>query len=254
LDGNNNSLLNDVIEAGHIGSAELKEAGVKASWFDGRFHFSTSVYEQGRVGVSENDVANVVNAYATSTTTRGWQTEIKWIARRDLLLTLYTLSQETRFTPNVGGTMQVDARALGFADVLDANGNVIYPAEAFLYGGRAGIVLPNGMDEYERKQGNPDQQLGVTAIYQLNKHWGLTLKGNYLSSTCSGRLCLVTLPSSLVFDAGIFWSIPSLDIRLDVANVTDEDYFRARTGDTLGDVIAQSMPGRRMQLSANFKF
>jgi iron complex outermembrane recepter protein len=170
------------------------------------------------------------------------------------MLTLYTLSQETRFTPNVGGTMQVDARALGFADVLDADGNVIYPAEAFLYGGRAGIILPNGLAEYERKQGNPEQQVGVTAIYQLNKHWGLTLKGNYLSSTCSGRLCLVTLPSSLVFDAGIYWSIPSLDIRLDAANINDEQYFRARTGDTLGDVIAQSMPGRRLQLSANFKF
>jgi iron complex outermembrane recepter protein len=57
-----------------------------------------------------------------------------------------------------------------------------------------------------------------------------------------------------VFDAGIFWSIPSLDIRLDAANINDEQYFRARTGDTLGDAIAQSMPGRRVQLSANFKF
>lgn len=254
LDGNNNTLLNDVINAGHVGSAELKEAGLKAVWLDGRLHISTSAYEQGRVGVSENDIANVINAYATSTTTRGWQTEIKWIPRRDLLLTFYSLSQKTRFTPNVGGTMQVDARALGFADVLDANGNVIYPAEAFLYGGRAGIILPNGLAEYETKQGNPEQQYGLTAIYQFNKHWGLTLKGNYLSSTCSGRLCLVTLPSSLVFDAGIYWSVPSFDIRLDAANVTDEHYFRARTGDTLGDVIAQSMPGRRVQLSANFKF
>ncbi len=254
LDGNNNMLLNDVINAGHVGAAELKEVGVKASWLGGRLNLSTTAYEQGRVGVSENDLANVINAYATSTTTRGLQTEIKWAIGRDVLLTLYALTQETRFTPNTGGVMQIDARALGFADVLDADGNVIYPAEAFLYGGRAGIALPNGLDEYERKQGNPDEQVGVTALYQINKNWGLTLKGNYLSSTCSGRLCLVTLPSSLVFDAGIYWSTPSLDIKFDATNVMDEHYFRARTGDTLGDVIAQAMSGRRVQLSATFRF
>ncbi len=254
LDGNNNTLLNDVISAGHIGAAELKELGVKGSWFNGRLHLSTTAYEQGRVGVSENDVANVINAYATSTTTRGVQTEIKWMPRTNLLLTLYALKQETRFTPNVGGVMQVDARALGFADVFDADGNLVYPAEAFLYGGRAGIVLPNGLEEYQYKQGNPEEQLGITGLYQLNKQWGFTFKGNYLSSTCSGRLCLVTLPSSLVFDAGIYWSVSSMDIKFDVANVSDENYFRARTGDTLGDAIAQAMSGRRMQLSATYKF
>lgn len=254
LDGNNNTLLNDVIKAGHVGAAELKEVGVKASWLGGRLNLSTTAYEQGRIGVSENDLANVINAYATSTTTRGLQTEIKWALGHNLLLTLYALTQETRFTPNTGGVMQIDARALGFADVLDADGNIIYPAEAFLYGGRAGVALPNGLDEYERKQGNPEEQAGVTALYQINKNWGLTLKGNYLSSTCSGRLCLVTLPSSLVFDAGIYWSTPSLDIKFDATNVMDEHYFRARTGDTLGDVIAQAMSGRRVQLSATFRF
>ena len=254
LDGNNNTLLNDVINAGHIGAAELKEIGLKASWLGGRLNLSTTAYEQGRIGVSDNDIANVINAYATSTTTRGWQTEIKWAPSADLLVTLYALTQETRFTPNTGGVMQVDARALGFADVFDADGNIIYPAEAFLYGGRAGIALPNGLDEYERKQGNPEEQVGVTALYQINKNWGLAVKGNYLSSTCSGRLCLVTLPSSLVFDAGIYWSSPSVDVKFDATNVMDEHYFRARTGDTLGDVIAQAMSGRRVQLSTTFRF
>lgn len=254
LDGNNNSLLNDVILDGHIGSASLKEAGIKASWLDGKLNLATTVFEQGRDDASASDPANVINAYATSTTTRGWQTEIKWAPKSNLLLSLYALRQVTRYTPNVGGIIQVDARALGFADVVDANGKVIFPAEAFLYGGRAGIVLPDGLDAYDEKQGNPESQMGITAIYQFQKNWGITLKGNYLSSTCSGRLCLVTLPSSTVFDVGLFRSGALVDLKLDITNIGDVHYFRARTGDTLGDVVAQAMPGRRAQMTATYKF
>ena len=254
LDGNNNSLLNDVIEAGHVGAAVLKEAGVKGGWLEGKLNLVSTVYEQGRADVSQDDIANVINAYATATTTRGWQTEVKWVPRKNLLLSLYALKQVTKYLPNAGGAIQVDARALGFTDILDAEGNVIYPAEAFLYGGRANINLPNDVSAYERKQGNPETQMGITAIYQFDKHWGATLKGNYLSSTCAGRLCLVTLPSSTVFDVGVFWSSPAIDLKLDVTNISDKHYFRARTGEVLGDVIAQAMPGRRMQVTATYRF
>jgi iron complex outermembrane recepter protein len=254
LDGNNNSLLNDVIKSGHMGSALLKEVGMKGSWLNDSLNLATILYEQGRVDVSETDTPNVINAYATSTTTRGWQAEIKWAPDKNLLISLYGLKQVARFTPNVGGVIQVDARALGFIDVLDKNGQVVYPAEAFLYGGRVGILLPGGLKEYERKQGNPETQMGVTAIYQFHRNWGATFKGSYLSSTCSGRLCLVSLPQSLVFDLGLLWNSQTLSFKFDVTNISDEHYFRARTGDTLGDVIAQAMPGRRVQFSATYKF
>lgn len=254
LDGNNNSLQNDVIKAGHIGEAELKEIGFKADWLSQHLNLSSSFYQQGRVDAEVSDPDAFINVYASSTTTRGWQAELKWAPRRNLILSLYALRQITRYTPNIGENIQVDARALGFTDVMDEAGNLIYPAEAFLYGGRVRIALPDNMPQYERKQGNPEKQLGLTAIYQLNRHWGFTLKGNYLSSTCSGRLCLVELPQSLVFDTGVFWTSPRLDLKFDISNITDENYFRARTGDTLGDVIAQTMPGRHMQMTASLKF
>lgn len=254
LDGNNNSLLNDVIAAGHVGTAFLKEAGIKGSWLEGNLNLVSTVYEQGRAGVAQDDLPNVINAYATATTTRGWQTEIKWVPRKNLLLSFFALKQVTKYLPNAGGVIQLDARALGFKDIFDTEGNLIFPAEAFLYGGRANIILPNNLSEYERKQGNPENQMGVTVIYQFDNHWGATLKGNYLSSTCAGRLCLVELPESTVFDVGVFWSNPKIDIKLDVANIADKHYFRARTGEVLGDVIAQAMPGRRTQLTATYRF
>lgn len=254
LDRNNNSMANAVIEAGHLGRASFKEAGIKLGTLSGVLEFSSAIYEQGRIDVEPTDPAAVLQAYATSTTTKGWQTEIKWAPTGNFLLSAYAVNQITRYTPNVGGAMQVDARALGFADIYDDDGNLIYPAEAFLYGGRARIMLPDGLKQYEVKQGNPERQIGVSSIYQFAKHWGLTFNGNYLSSTCSGRLCLVEMPENTIFDVGIFWNKYPVRINLDVKNVTDEQYFRARTGDTLGDTIAQSMPGRVYRLTVNYRF
>lgn len=254
LDGNNNSFTNAVIRAGHVGTSTLREAGIKSSLFDGKAIFSATAYKQGRTDVAETDDPGVINAYATSTTTWGWQWEVKWSLSEDVLLSLYTLKQTTDYTPNVGGALQVDARALGFKDVLDSNGNVVYPAEAFLYGGRARLLLPNDMELYKHKQGNPGTQIGINGVFNIARGFGFALNGNYLSNTCSGRLCLVKLPQTHVYDVGAFWSNKYWEGKLDIFNITDQHYFRARTGETLGDVIAQSMPGRRIQFTLKYTF
>ncbi|HEX2585224.1 MAG TPA: TonB-dependent receptor plug domain-containing protein [Steroidobacteraceae bacterium] len=254
LDSNNNSFTNPVIRAGPIGNSSLKEAGLKSSLFNGKGLLSIAAYKQGRTDVTDSDDASLLNAYATATTTWGWQSELKWTIGERALLSAYLIKQTTDYTPNVGGSIQVDARALGFKDVVDQAGKIIYPAEAFLYGGRARILLPNGMEQYKKKQGNPGTQVGISGVFNLVKSLGITVNANYLSSTCSGRLCLVRLPQSHVYDFGAFWNSKQWDAKLDIFNITNERYFRARTGDTLGDVIAQSMPGRRYQLTVKFTY
>jgi iron complex outermembrane receptor protein len=253
LDGNNNSLSNALIDAGHIGESELREVGIKASALDGKMFMTFAAYRQRRVlGGTEPQAA--IGAYATATLTRGAELEVKWVPIRNSLLSLYALRQETEFTPNAGAALLVDARTLGFEDVRDAAGNVIYPAEAFLYGGRTRIVLPAGMPEFGTKQGNPRTQIGLSTQYQLHNGLGLTLSGNYFSSVCSGRLCAVELPSANVIDAGLFLSVRDWHFKLDVLNALDERYFRARTGDALGDVLAQAMPSRHWQLTLRRTF
>ena len=254
LDQNNNQLANAVINAGHIGTAEMRELGVKASWFDRRLFIAVSAYDQARTEVEASDDITSIQAYATTTRTRGWGAEVKYVPIRSLFLSFYMLRQVTRFAPNLGSSQLVDARTLGFEDVLDAEGNVIYPAEAFLYGGRARLSLPNGLAEYSQKQGNPERQSGFSASYQWPNGFGITLGGNYFSSTCSGRLCIVELPSSSVFSGGLFYDIGRWSLKFDATNLTNERYFRARTGDALGNVLAQAMPDRRWQFTVKAKF
>src|SRR6185436_5713232 len=186
LDENNNKYSNAVIAAGHIGEARLLEVGVKTALLDDRLFLSSALYDQARTGVSADDDPAVLDAHVSSTATRGFEAEIKWQPKDDLLLSFYALHQQTVYEPNVGATIMVAARALGFADVVDAAGNVVYPAEAFLYGGRSFVVLPPGMSAYEKKNGNPETQLGVVAQYELPHGLGLALSGNYFSRVYSG--------------------------------------------------------------------
>jgi outer membrane receptor protein involved in Fe transport len=215
--------------------------------------FAAAAYEQSRVGVAADD-AELLDVHASSTLTRGWEAEVKWGPSPNLFLSFYALDQTTTFAPNVGANIMVDARALGFEDVVDAAGNVVYPAEAFLYGGRSFVVLPPDVPAYERKQGNPETQLGVAAEYELSNGIGLAMSANYFSSVHAGRLKLVELPHATVVNVGLSWQMRNWHVKYDVLNVFDERYFRARTGDTLADALVSAMPGRRWQLTLRTRF
>ena len=254
LDGNNNALSNEVIDAGHIGSASLAEVGIKASLLGDRLFATLSAYRQARMNVDLDDPEGVIFAYPTSTEARGWSAEIKWVPTRNLFLSAYAMHQVTRYSPNYGSSQLVDARTLGFQDVLDAAGNIIYPAEAFLYGGRARIILPDNMPKYARKQGNPETQLGFGTTYQWHNGLGLSLSGNYFSETCTGRLCTVRLPEGFLVNAGAFFTAGQWMVKFDVNNLLDQTYFRARTGDVLGNPLAQVMPDRRWQITVKVEF
>ena len=254
LDANNNALTSAVVRNGHLGAAGLKEIGLKASLLDDHLFFTAAAFEQKRLMAANEDPAIVSTTYATSTATRGAELEAKWVPLPNLFASVYATHQRTRFDPNIGGALLVDARTLGFQDVLDAKGNVIYPAEAFLYGGRTRIVLPDNVPGFETKQGNPETQFGMSAHYRFHMGLGLTFSGNYFSSTCSGRLCAVKLPSATVLNAGAFWERDPWSVKLDALNFTNERWFRARSGDALGDPLAQAMPDRHWQLTLRFTF
>lgn len=254
LDTSNNKMDNATIIAGHVGSAELKEFGVKGGLFDDRLFYSGAYFEQTRTSITETDPGSVLGAEVSSTLTEGYEAEIKYFITQDLYVSVYGLQQETKFMPNRGADILVDARTLGFRDVVDAQGNVIYPAEAFLYGGRAFVTLPNNLAEYEIKQGNPETQFGFNTNYTMDNGFGFTLSGNVFSSTYSGRLKLVKLPAVETMNLGAFYKADYWQLKLDIKNVFDTEYFRARTGDTLGETLVQAMPGRTMSATFNVAF
>lgn len=260
LDGSDNRIGDNIIAAGHIGSAELKEVGIKSSLLKNTVFTTVSAYEQTRIILQSPDedpaaAAATAGAFASSTTTTGAEFEIKWVPTKRFFVTAYALKQETEFKPNSGGTMLVDARTLGFQDVIDpATGKVVYPAEAFLYGGRSRVTLPDNVDAFKLKGGNPEIQAAVTSGYTLRNGLGFTFSSNYLSAVNTGRLGIVRLPRNTTYNANVFFGYEKWSVKFDVFNLADERYFKPRTGDTLGDALAQAMPGRRWQLTLRRTF
>jgi iron complex outermembrane recepter protein len=255
LDNASNQISNNIINAGHIGAAELKEAGAKTNLLQNKLFLAIALYEQTRISFTDDPNDPTAGAFATSTTTTGGELEVKWAPNRAFFVSAYALSQRTEYTPNEAGTLLVDARTLGFQDVVDpATGAIVFPAEAFLYGGRSRIRLPVGMEEYKYKAGNPETQFGLTTGYTFANRIALTLSGNRFSAVDTGRLGVVRLPQQDVLNASISWSIGRWDLKADIFNLTDERYFKPRTGDTLGDALAQAMPSRRWQAMIRYRF
>ena len=260
LDGSDNRIGDNIIAAGHIGSAELKEVGIKSSLLKNTVFTTVSAYEQTRIILQSPDedpaaAAATAGAFASSTKTTGAEFEIKWVPTKRFFVTAYALKQETEFKPNSGGTMLVDARTLGFQDVLDpVTGKVIYPAEAFLYGGRSRVTLPDNVDSFKLKGGNPEVQAAVTSGYTFRNGLGFTLSSNYLSAVNTGRLGIVRLPRNTTYNANVFFGREKWSVKFDLFNIADERYFKPRTGDTLGDALAQAMPGRRWQVTLRRTF
>jgi outer membrane receptor protein involved in Fe transport len=245
---------NSIIAAGHVGSARMEEFGVKASALSNKLFLTLAHYEQSRIDVSEDDVLALLQADVSATKTHGWEAELKWVPSHKIFVSFYALRQTTEFTPNRGANILVDARTLGFQDVKDSEGNVIFPAEAFLYGGRSFIVVPPGMSDYVEKQGNPTTQIGISGQYQLDNGLGMTFSGNYFSSVYSGRLRQVKLDSSQVFNLGFFLERDRWLFKVDINNLLDERYFRPRTGDNLGETLVSSMPGRHGNMIIRYEF
>lgn len=260
LDGSDNRIADNIIAAGHIGSAELKEVGVKTSMLNNTLFSTISFYEQTRIILQSPDedpaaAAATAGAFASSTQTTGGEWELKWVPTKRFFVTAYALKQETEFKPNSGGTLLVDARTLGFKDVVDpATGKVVYPAEAFLYGGRSRVILPDNVAAFKLKGGNPEIQAAVTSGYTFRNGFGFTLSSNYLSAVNTGRLGIVRLPSNVIYNANVFYGLEKWSVKFDVFNLADERYFKPRTGDTLGDALAQAMPGRRWQVTLRRQF
>ena len=160
----------------------------------------------------------------------------------------------TEFAPNVGSTQLVDARTLGFQDVLDAMAISSIPLKRFSTVAAAASSCRMTSPVIAASKGHRKPKPVWSIAQQLPLGFGWTMSGNYLSKTCTGRLCTVVLPSSTVLNLGLLWGTQDIQCKLDVFNITNERYFRARTGDTLGNVLAQIMPDRQWQLTLNLKF
>lgn len=256
LTGSSQQMGNAQIRADDIiGQSELKEAGIKWSLFNDRLFLSTAWYEQSRYDVTEPDDPSF-GAEVTSAITEGVELEAKWAPTNNMFLSAFAIYQKAHYLDlPVSANINIDARTLGFQDVVDPNtGEVIYPAEAFLYGGRAFLTMPAELaKKYGRLTGNPEHQYGLTGSYSLPFGLGFNVNLNWISETYTSRLRNVELPEAFLVSAGVTYDLGKWNLRLSGYNLTNERWFRARNGYTSPDVM-NPQPTRYWTFTARFGF
>lgn len=256
LDSSANQMAIATINApgGHIGDAELEEFGLKATWLKDTVFFTVAKYKQTRTDIS-NASDPTVGAEVSSTETKGVETELKWSPTRNFSVQSYAVFQESEYLFAGSSNMEFTARQLGFQDVVDpTTGEVIYPAEAFLYGGRFQVVLPVPFREkYRKNVGNPENQYGLNINYNMDNGLGFLFGGNYFSSTFVDRTQFLKLPSAVVANGAVTYNKGKWQLKVNGYNLFDELYFRGRNSDT-GTNLVSVMPGRRYEVTVKLDF
>ena len=252
----NNTLTTGTILApgGFIGSADITEAGVKSSLMDERLFITLARYQQTRTDITSPDDPTE-GADITSSETTGIEIELKWVPSRNVFVSAFALMQESDYIFASNGNIQMDGRMLGFQDVVDpATGAVIYPAEAFIYGGKVNVALPASLlPQYLRRNGNPEEQFGVNASYQVTERFGFNGGVTWFSEIPVTRVGYITVPEVTTLNLGMTWDVADWRLQLNGANLTDEMYLRPRNGDSTA-LLMNAMPGRSWAMTVKHDF
>jgi outer membrane receptor protein involved in Fe transport len=253
LDGSNNIIQPTVVAqpAGFIGEAELLEVGLKNSWFNNKLTVTIAGYEQTRNDVRTPDDPGA-GADVSSTKYRGIEASFAWAPLRSLYIGGYALTQKGEYTVDSGFNAEVDGRMLGLQDIVAPDGTV-YPAEAFLYGGRFSVAVPAGMSQFRDRTGDPEWQAGLNGTYRLNNGLGFLVSSNYFEGVWADRLKTMRLPGSITVDAGITYDTANWHMKLSVYNALDERYWQARSSDT-NPVIVTAKPGATWEVMLKHDF
>ena len=246
--GSDHTIDRPTMAAGAFESSELTEAGIKGTFLENKLFATLAFYEQALSNISDDVGGSIVN----STRGRGVEMELKWAPTKNYYASLFGVVQKTFFDPGDGAWVRVHGEALGFQDIVDGSGNVIYPAEAFTWGGRAEVQVQDGT--LTEHPAYPNNQAGFNTGYTFPFGLGVNLGATYSSAVQSGRYQQIILPSYIVFDGGLSYEFQGWRARFNVFNLTDELYFVGRSGATSGDVLFSVMPPRRMQFTLSKAF
>jgi hypothetical protein len=217
------------------GTATLVEAGIKGSFFKDKLFFGLAAYDQTR---SSYDVTAGGGAGAVSSTvSRGFEVEVRFLLTKNLSLSANGNWSKSELLASPG-VILLSAREAGYPDVVDANGKVVIPAEAFGWGGRLQTNVPTGVSEFNEIPGQPNHIVSSTLSYNFTEG---KLKGFFVSATALdqgsywvGVLHTAKVPEAWVFDASMGYRKKKWEAYLIFNNLLNRSVYASGIGSPIG--------------------
>lgn len=220
-----------------VGKSEILEAGLKGSLGNGgKFFFALAAYEQTRTSF---DPITTVGGAASSTLTRGFEYEIRWLVNKRLSLSTTGTWSYAHYLQ--GGVIQIDGRAAGYPDVVDASGKVVIPAEAFVWGGRLSTSIPDSEKRYRKVESLPASVLNLTATYSFDDGYFVQSTVLHQGPQFVDRLQTLRIPSGQIVDLAFGRRTKKWELYCNIVNVLDKKlYTRGVTANLIGPKFAQN--------------
>lgn len=203
-----------------MGKSKMVEGGAKATLFKGKLFYTAAFFEQTRTSF---DAVSTVGGAASSTLSRGWENEFRFVLNDKFTFLGGVTFSQARYLQ--GGSISVDARSLGFPDVVDSAGNVIIPAEAFGWGGRLSTTIPDSEPDYREVEGIPDRVANLTIIYTPTKNWVFQTTLYHQGTFATDRLHAIHVDSATTMDGMIGYRTKKWEVSLNITNLFNTEIW-----------------------------
>jgi|GEM_PF-1122783 len=197
-----------------LGRSKMEEGGAKFTLLKNRLFATVAYYEQTRTSF---DAVSTVGGAASSTISRGWESEFRFVLNDKFTFIGGVTFSEAHYLQ--GGTISVDARTLGYPDVVDANGKVLIPAEAFGWGGRLSTVIPDSEKDYREVEGIPDRVANFTVIYTPTRNWVFQGTLFHQGTYATDRMHTIHVDAATTMDGLIGYRTKTWEVNLNVTNI-----------------------------------
>ncbi len=244
----------NVLSGNILSEAELKEAGFKGSTLNDKLYYAVSVFDQVRSGNVEVEG----ESYIRSTRNKGVEVEIRYVPNKhwSFIATATHLSMKrVQLQPGTFRTALVTAEYLGYQDIKDANGNVLLPANALLWGGNPQVLVSADDRTYDRFGQYPAHIYTGFVGYNFDNGLQISLNTSWVSETAASSELwdLLTIPSYTLANLTVAYDLKDWRFSAVIRNLTDEEYFTANNGSFGGALLQAGLP-RNFEFSVTRRF
>jgi iron complex outermembrane receptor protein len=219
------------------GKSQILEAGIKGTMGKGgKFFFALAGYEQTRISF---DPISTVGGAASSTLTRGFEYEIRWLATKHLSLATTGTWSYAHYLQ--GGVVSIDGRSAGYPDVVDGNGKILIPAEAFVWGGRVQTAIPDSDPRFRKVESLPATVSNATITYTFDGGYFLQTTLLHQGPQFVDRLQTLRIPQATTADLSFGIRVKRWELYTNIVNITGQKlYTRGVTERLISPKFAQN--------------
>jgi len=156
----------------------------------------------------------------------------------------YLTIDRIKLNPALTRTAAAHANYMGIADITDGAGNVIVPANSFLYGGNSAVTINNSDARFNKFGQYPEFVAGLFIGHNWDNGLFASISSNWVDSVAASSELpdLLILPDYLTHNVSFGYDNKTWRFTLQVRNILDEEFYVPNNGSFGGMLLQPGLP------------